>query len=591
MARHRRLAVAVTAAIALVVGPGVAAETGVMTPSAPSSPVIASSSAEATVQAPTIQDGDLAFRVERHSGTDRYATAAAASRRFVAAGTPVAYVASGVNFPDALSAGPAAALTGGPVLFVRPDGVPSATRSEITRLRPGRIVVVGGTAAVSDAVLTELRSLTTAPVSRIGGTDRWAVSAAISRASRPTGADTVWVASGRSFPDALTAGPAAIVMDGPVLLTDTDGLPSAVRTEIQRLAPTRILLAGGPVAVPETVAAQLRELAPVERVYGTDRFATALAVSRRAFGVARPGVVLASGLDFPDALSAGPLTAYTRGPIMLARTTSLPYAGDLDRTTPRTAHLVGGPVAMSMEVAKAAQRERGVCWAGPDYTGGTAEVLRTVGGTTTRKIAFTLDMGGRLDGAQEIVDILLANQVCTTFFPTSIMAQTTEGRAIMARIAANPHLFELGNHTVHHCDLVNGGGGSPSSTPCQVPMTSTFIRSELTTAESVLLRQTGMSTKPYWRPPYGSTNQFVQDQATAVGYPKTVMWARDTIDWDPATTTAQIVARTTSPLPTSGSIVLAHLGGFRTPDALPEIIRVLRANGYTMTTVSDMRDG
>jgi peptidoglycan/xylan/chitin deacetylase (PgdA/CDA1 family) len=122
-------------------------------------------------------------------------------------------------------------------------------------------------------------------------------------------------------------------------------------------------------------------------------------------------------------------------------------------------------------------------------------------------------------------------------------------------------------------------------------MTSTFIRSELTTAESVLLRQTGMSTKPYWRPPYGSTNQFVQDQATAVGYPKTVMWARDTIDWDPATTTAQIVARTTSPLPTSGSIVLAHLGGFRTPDALPEIIRVLRANGYTMTTVSDMRDG
>ncbi|HSP60856.1 MAG TPA: cell wall-binding repeat-containing protein, partial [Ornithinimicrobium sp.] len=434
-------------------------------------------------------------------------------------------------------------------------------------------------------------SFTSATVSRIGGADRWAVSAAISKATRPTGADTVWVASGRTFPDALTAGPAAIVTDAPVLLTDTDALPSAIRTEIQRLAPTRILLAGGPIAVPDTVAAQLRQLAPVERVSGTDRYATALAISLRAFGPSRPGVVVASGLDFPDALSAGPLTAYTRGPIMLARTTSLPYAGDLDRTTPRTAHLVGGPGVMTMEVAKAAQRERGVCWAGPDYTGGTAEVLRTVAGTTSRKIAFTLDMGGTLDGAMEIVDILLANQVCTTFFPTSLAAQTTEGKAVMAKIAANPHLFEIGNHTVHHCDFVNGGGGSPSSIPCQVPMTSTFIRSELTTAESVLLRQTGMSTKPYWRPPYGSTNQWVQDQATAVGYPKTVMWARDTIDWDPATTTAQIVSRTTSPLPTSGSIVLAHLGGFRTPDALPEIIRILRANGYTMTTVSDMRDG
>jgi peptidoglycan/xylan/chitin deacetylase (PgdA/CDA1 family) len=122
-------------------------------------------------------------------------------------------------------------------------------------------------------------------------------------------------------------------------------------------------------------------------------------------------------------------------------------------------------------------------------------------------------------------------------------------------------------------------------------MTASFIRAELTGAESSLLRQTGLSTKPYWRPPYGSHNTFVREQATAVGYPITVMWARDTIDWDPDTTTAQIVARTTSPLPPSGAIVLAHLGGYRTPAALPQIVSTLRANGYTMTTVSDMRDG
>lgn len=583
MARHRRLVVALTAAVALVAGPGLAAGSGA------ASEVAATTAA--TVQAPTIQDGDLDFRVERHAGADRYATAAAASRRFVPVGTPVVHVASGVDFPDALSTGPVAALSGGPVLFVRPNSLPGPTKAELERLRPGRIVVVGGTLAVSTSVLDQLRPLTTGTVTRIAGPDRWAVSAAVSRSAFPGGADEVWVASGRAFPDALAAGPAAVVRGGPVLLTDQDVLPSAVLAELQRLAPSRIVLVGGPAAVSESVAARLRTVAATERVSGNDRYSTGLAVAQRAFGPARPGVTVTSGLDYPDALSAGPLTAYTRGPIMLARTVSLPYASDLDRTTPRTAHLVGGPAAMTMEVAKAAQRERGVCWAGPDYTGGAPEVLRTVGGTTTRKLAFTLDMGGSLDGAMEIVDLLLAQQVCTTFFPTSLAAQTTEGRAVMAKIAANPHLFEIGNHTVHHCDFVNGGGGSPSGIPCQVPMTSTFIRSELTTAESVLLRQTGLSTKPYWRPPYGSTNQFVQDQATAVGYPTTVMWARDTIDWDPATTTAQIVARTTSPLPPSGSIVLAHLGGFHTPDALPEIIRILRANGYTMTTVSDMRDG
>src|SRR5690606_26363492 len=108
----------------------------------------------------------------------------------------------------------------------------------------------------------------------------------------------------------------------------------------------------------------------------------------------------------------------------------------------------------------------GVCWSGRATTPGTAEVLSQVSGTTSPKVAFTLDMGGRLTGATQIVDYLVANQVCTTFFATSVMAATTEGRAVMAKIAAHPELFEVGNHTVAHCDLVNGGGGSPSSAPC-----------------------------------------------------------------------------------------------------------------------------
>lgn len=69
------------------------------------------------------------------------------------------------------------------------------------------------------------------------------------------------------------------------------------------------------------------------------------------------------------------------------------------------------------------------------------------------------------------------------------------------------------------------------------------------------------------------------------------MWNRDTIDWHPDTTTTQIVNRVVNPLPPNGTIVLAHLGGYRTLDALPSIVRTLRANGYTLTTVSDMRDG
>lgn len=571
---------AAVCALAMSVAPGLGA---VASPAAPD--------ADPVAQAPTLQDGDLGFTVQRLAGANRYETAVQISREFTSPGVPVVYVAAGADFPDALSAGPAAARHGTSVLFVQESSIPSVTRAELTRLRPGRIVVVGGPAVVDDSVLTALDAYTTGSVSRLAGANRFATSVAVSKAAFPSGSGTVYVSTGRNWPDALAGGAAAVVQDAPVLLSDTGHVPAAVLAEIDRLDPARIMLIGGPVAVSETAAAQLRTIATTERVAGADRYATALAVNRRVFGPSRPGVTVATGTAFPDALAGVPATRSTRGPIMLARPTSLPYVGELDRLTPGTAYLLGGRSVMSIDVDRAVQRERGVCWAGPTMLGGSQQVLSTVPGVNGRKMAFTLDMGGNLAGATDIVDYLVEHQVCTTFFPTSIMADTTEGRRVMARIAAHPELFEVGNHTIHHCDLVNGGGGSPSGAPCQVPMTQSFVRHELSGAEPVLERLAGMEIRPLWRPPYGAHDAWVRDQAAAVGYPVTAYWARDTIDWDPGTTTAQIVARTTSPLPPSGAIVLAHLGGFRTGEALPQIVDVLRANGYTMTTISDLRDG
>lgn len=538
--------------------------------------------------------GDPDFRVERLAGTDRYATAARVSRQFRAPGVPVVYVASGATFPDALGAGPAAEHQGGPVLFVRPTSLPGATGAELARLRPGRIVVVGGPDAVSHGVVEALESYTTGTVQRVAGATRIDTSVAISRHAFPTGADVVYVSTARDFPDALAAGAAASVQDAPVLLTEPGSLPAAVGAEIARLDPDRILLVGGPGVVTDTVVGQLSGYAVTERVGGTDRYGTALALSRRVFGTDRPGVVVATGTSFPDALAAVPATATTRGPLLLAKPTTLTSGTgtELDRLGPATAYLLGGTSALSIDVARDVQRERGICWAGPTYPASEGQaVLSTVSGTDDRKLAFTLDMGGRLEGGAALVDYLVREQVCTTFFITSVMADTDDGRTIMARIAAHPELFEVSNHTVHHCDLVRGGGGSPSAAPCDRSMTDSFVRSEIADATAVLRRLSGMPVTPMWRPPYGAHDSWVRGIAAQEGYPVTAMWGRDTIDWDPATTTAQIVSRTTSPLPPSGTIVLAHLGGYRTPAALPQIVDLLRAEGYTLTTISDMRDG
>jgi hypothetical protein len=98
--------------------------------------------------------------VSRLAGGDRYATAVAVSRADYPSGAATVYVASGGVFPDALSGGPAAARAGGPVLLVARTAIPEVTAAELRRLKPQRIVVLGGTAVVSDGVAKALSSYT-----------------------------------------------------------------------------------------------------------------------------------------------------------------------------------------------------------------------------------------------------------------------------------------------------------------------------------------------------------------------------------------------------------------------------------------------
>ena len=94
--------------------------------------------------------------VDRAAGADRYSTAAAVSAGAFSPGVPVAYIAVGDNFPDALGAGAAAGALGGPVLLTQSNAIPTATRNELIRLQPQSIVVVGGTAVISPSVQVQL---------------------------------------------------------------------------------------------------------------------------------------------------------------------------------------------------------------------------------------------------------------------------------------------------------------------------------------------------------------------------------------------------------------------------------------------------
>ncbi|MDH4333723.1 MAG: polysaccharide deacetylase family protein [Chloroflexota bacterium] len=232
------------------------------------------------------------------------------------------------------------------------------------------------------------------------------------------------------------------------------------------------------------------------------------------------------------------------------------------------------------------------CSAGNRVPGGSAQTFTTIPGAG-HAVALTFDMGGRLDPGVEILNLLIANGVCATIFPTGAMAQTTAGQQVMAIIRAHPELFEIGNHTMHHCNLVSGGGGSPTAAPCAIggAPSAQFIKDELTDAATILKQYSGQDPIPYWRAPYGAINAAVLSAVASVGYTKTFGWDVDTIDWKPIADggpTAQQIATKVISRAVDGSVVLMHLGGYETLDALHIMIPGLRDRGLLLTSLSDL---
>lgn len=308
---------------------------------------------------------------------------------------------------------------------------------------------------------------------------------------------------------------------------------------------------------------------------------------RRSAAVLAAVLLLAAcaGTPSPSASTAASASA-PPSPIAAPSATFLP--SDSPSATPGDPGTTPLPTSAPTAVPTATSSG---CRAGNRVTAGSQQTFTTVP-NAGHALALTLDMGGRLDPGIDILNFLIANEVCVTIFPTGAMAQTPQGQQVMAVIRAHPELFEIGNHTMHHCDLIRGGGGSPTSAPCAgVTPTADFIRQELTDAAAILQQFSGQQPIPYWRPPYGSVNAAVRDAAASVGYTKTFMWDIDTIDWKPIAdggpTGAQIATRVISRA-VDGSIVLMHLGGYETLDALQIMVPGLRDRGLLLTSLSDL---
>ncbi|NHA67340.1 cell wall-binding repeat-containing protein [Phycicoccus flavus] len=301
-----------------------------------------------------IRDEDPVTRV---TASTRYALSARTSATAFPAGVPVAYVATSARYADGLTAAPAAARGSGPLLLVGRTTFPSSVAAELARLRPARIVVIGGPAVVSDDVVAALAGCTTGTVSRVTGATRYELSARTSAAAYPAGVPVAYVATGGRYPDGLSAGPAAAVGGGPLLLTPRGSLPAATAAELKRLRPGRIVVVGGPTIVSDDVVAALRGLTSgsVTRVLGASRYVLSARLSATAFPAGVPVAYVATGSRYADGLSGSAAASAKGGPQLLVPADSLPAAtvAELTRLRPARIVVLGGPSAVSAAVLDA----------------------------------------------------------------------------------------------------------------------------------------------------------------------------------------------------------------------------------------------
>ncbi|TLS35587.1 N,N-dimethylformamidase beta subunit family domain-containing protein [Pseudalkalibacillus caeni] len=286
-----------------------------------------------------------ASEVERHGGKDRFEVAVHVSQKGWS-GSDTVYLVNYLAFADALSATPLAYQSHAPILLTHPDRLTAATKDEINRLKASKAVLVGGTGSISQNVVQDLNTMGIKDIHRIGGKDRYEVSANV--ANNVNTKDKAVIATGMTFADALSVAPYAARNSYPILLTRKNVIPAPVAQYLNNKKFSSSIIMGGEGSVGREVAANLPD---PERIGGADRYAVAANLIR-VKNLPTDQAFIATGLTFADALTGSVLAAKEYSPILLTRPEILP--GDTKKIMVDKAIknyvILGGPASVREEI-------------------------------------------------------------------------------------------------------------------------------------------------------------------------------------------------------------------------------------------------
>lgn len=263
----------------------------------------------------------LTYPIERLAGEDRVETAIDISNKgWKSAETVILCEYS--DYADSIASTPFAVSINAPILLTQGNSIDPRVVDEIERLDPQNIILLGGTGVLKTSIEEDLTKLglTSEQIERIGGADRYETSILL---AKRLNSDSLILANGDDFPDALSAASYAGIKQIPIVLTSST-LPRSVIDYYQETQPQHLVVIGGEGVIPSKDLAQ-NNFNIETRLGGQDRYETnAKVVSAMQNSYTSNNLFLASGLTFPDAVAGTVLASKYKAPLLLSEKDDIP---------------------------------------------------------------------------------------------------------------------------------------------------------------------------------------------------------------------------------------------------------------------------
>ncbi len=269
-------------------------------------------------------DPTVPNKPERIDGNDRIETAVKVSQKSYPNGTKAVILANKDKFSDVLTAVPFSVQIGAPILFTNTDSIPVETKNEIKRLGATQVYINGGTSSVTQSIEDTLKKEGKS-VTRFNGVDRYDTAKLIGERVRANGSkDVVEIASGETFPDALSISSLAVKENAPILLSKKNDLTPVTKKAISDWKIEKVTIAGQTNTISAMVEKDVTNvIKKTSRLGGADRYETSAIIAKAAVPDSTLGVYT-SGEVFADALVAGPYAGINKAPVLLVNKDRVP---------------------------------------------------------------------------------------------------------------------------------------------------------------------------------------------------------------------------------------------------------------------------